>query len=106
MILILRQLPLQLSPLKRSLKLQPPHGSAPAPPRSLCPPAQLGGGLLCGAVYVVQEGARHAVHLNQLVWTVNVHRYSIEYTFTVNNRAFSNSVAKLLKLAYPHQVDC
>ena len=89
-ILILRQLPLQLSPLKRSLKLQPPHGSAPAPPPSPspdCPPAQLRGGLLCGAVYVVQEGARHAVHLNQLVWTVNVHRYSIEYTFTVNNRA-------------------
>ena len=36
---------------------------------------------------VVQEGARHAVHLNQLVWTVNVHCYSIEYTLTVNNWA-------------------
>ena len=59
----------------------------PTPPSPSCP-AQLRGGLLCGAVYVVQEGARHAVHLNQLVWTVNVHRYySIAYTFTVNNRA-------------------
>ena len=50
---------------------------------------------------VVQEGARHIVHLNQLVWTVNVHRYLIQYHTILYSQqldlAFSKNVAKLLK---------